>query len=89
MAENTKSNKVARAFTGTVVSTKAAKTIVVRVDVMKLHSKYHKQFRASRKYHAHDEKGAAKVGDTVKIVACRPMSALKHWRLAGIIKKGE
>lgn len=89
MEQTAKTIKVERSFIGTVVSASALKTIVVKVDSMKAHPKYHKQFRVSRKYHAHDEKGVAKVGDKVKIVACRPLSATKCWRLDGIVKSNQ
>ena len=74
-----KTIKMYRTFTGLVTSVKMAKTITVRVDVMKLNTKYQKKFRVSTKYHVHDEKGEAKAGDTVKFVECRPLSKTKRW----------
>lgn len=71
---------------GTVVSAAADKTIVVRVDVVKLHPKYKKVVRRSTKFHAHDERNEAKVGDVVRIVETRPLSRLKRWRLQEIVE---
>ncbi|MBU0546048.1 30S ribosomal protein S17 [Patescibacteria group bacterium] len=82
-----KAIKINREFAGEVVSTAMNKTIVVQVDRMKMHDKYHKQYRTSKKYHVHDEGGLAKVGDSVKFVECRPLSKTKKWRLVEIIKK--
>ena len=78
--------KIYRTFTGLVTSAATAKTITVRVDVMKLNTKYQKKFRVSRKYHVHDEKGLAKAGDQVRFVECRPISKTKRWRLVEVIK---
>jgi small subunit ribosomal protein S17 len=64
-----------------------AKTIVVEVETHKRHPKYAKRIKYSNKYYAHDEKGEAKVGDLVTIMACRPLSALKRFRLVSIDKK--
>ena len=72
---------------GVVVSDKMAKTIVVEVETHKRHPKYAKRIKYSNKYYAHDEKGEAKVGDVVTIMACRPLSALKRFRLVSIDKK--
>lgn len=71
-----------RKLKGVVVSNKMDKTVVVSVDRVKTHSKYKKQYTVSTKYHAHDENNQAKVGDEVEIVACRPLSKNKRWRLA-------
>ena len=72
---------------GVVVSDKMSKTIVVEVETHKRHPKYAKRIKYSNKYYAHDEKNEAKVGDTVTIMACRPLSALKRFRLVSIDKK--
>lgn len=72
---------------GVVVSDKMAKTIVVEVETHKRHPKYAKRIKYSNKYYAHDEKGEAKVGDVVTIMGCRPLSALKRFRLVSIDKK--
>jgi small subunit ribosomal protein S17 len=62
------------------------KTVVVRVDVVKPHPKYHKMLRRSIKLHAHDEAGSAKVGDVVRLVETRPLSRTKRWRVAEIVE---
>jgi small subunit ribosomal protein S17 len=66
-------------LTGKVVSDKMAKTVVVLVERLKEHPKYHKRYRVSKKYKAHCETGEYKTGDTVVIEECRPMSADKHF----------
>jgi small subunit ribosomal protein S17 len=71
---------------GVVVSDAMEKTVVVRVDVLKPHPKYKKMMRRSIRLHAHDEANAAKVGDTVRVVETRPLSATKRWRVAEIVE---
>jgi small subunit ribosomal protein S17 len=71
---------------GTVVSANADKTIVVRVDVAKVHPMYKKVIRRSTKLHAHDETNEAKVGDIVRIVETRPLSRMKRWRLQEVVE---
>ena len=71
---------------GVVVSSAMDKTIVVKVDLIKSHPKYKKVVRHSVKFHAHDEQNAANVGDVVRIVETRPLSATKRWRLAEIVE---
>lgn len=78
--------KSERNFIGKVVSTGMEKTIVVQIDAMKMHPKYKKAYRISKKFHVHDENKKAKVGDMVKFVECRPLSKTKKWLLAGVIK---
>jgi small subunit ribosomal protein S17 len=72
---------------GVVISDHGDKTIIVKVDVIKSHPKYKKVIRSTVKFHAHDEANTAGVGDTVRIVETRPLSKLKHWRLAEIVEK--
>jgi small subunit ribosomal protein S17 len=72
---------------GVVISDKADKTIVVKVDVIKSHPKYKKVVRSTVKFHAHDEANSAGIGDTVRIVETRPLSKQKRWRLAEIVEK--
>jgi small subunit ribosomal protein S17 len=74
---------------GVVVSDKGEKTIIVKVDVIKLHPRYKKVVRRSVKFHAHDEQNTAGVGDTVRIIETRPLSKTKHWRLAEIVEKAK
>ena len=71
---------------GTVVSAAMDKTIVVKVEVTKSHRKYKKVVRRSVKFHAHDEGNTAKLGDVVRIVETRPLSATKRWRLTEIVE---
>ncbi len=73
---------------GVVVSDKADKTIVVRVDRIVRHEMYKRYVRKAAKFMAHDEQNAAKVGDTVEIVESRPLSARKRWRMRRIVKRG-
>ncbi|HRY36783.1 MAG TPA: 30S ribosomal protein S17 [Candidatus Magasanikbacteria bacterium] len=80
-------SKSMRSFIGQVVSAAMEKTAVVKVDALKMHPKYKKSYRVSEKFHIHDEKKIAKVGDTVKFVECRPLSKTKRWRLAAVIKE--
>ncbi len=72
---------------GEVVSTKMQKTIVVEVTRQKAHPLYRRVVSRSKKFYAHDEKGLAHVGDVVRIEETRPLSRLKRWRLAEIIRK--
>ena len=68
-----------RVLSGTVVSDKGDKTIVVRVERRVKHPLYGKIIRLSKKYHAHDEGNAFKLGQQVRIEECKPMSKLKSW----------
>ena len=71
---------------GVVVSDAMDKTIVVKVDTIRSHPRYKKVIRRSVKFHAHDEENSAKVGDVVRIVETRPLSATKNWRLVEIVE---
>lgn len=73
---------------GIVASDKMEKTIVVRVDRLIKHPKYRRYVRRTSKFMAHDETGAA-VGDKVRIVETRPLSARKRWRVVEIVQKAE
>lgn len=74
---------------GVVVSDKMAKTITVLVETRSPHPRYSKLIKKRAKFYAHDEQQEAVVGDTVRIVQTRPLSRLKRWRLAEILKKKE
>jgi small subunit ribosomal protein S17 len=74
---------------GVVVSDAMDKTIVVRIDVAQKHERYGKVVRRSSKLHAHDEHNAAGVGDLVRVVETRPLSATKHWRLLEVLEKAK
>lgn len=69
---------------GVVVSKSGNKSIVVLVEKRRRHPKYGKVMWHSSKFHVHDEKNAANVGDQVRIAECRPMSRLKRWRLLAV-----
>jgi small subunit ribosomal protein S17 len=73
---------------GVVASDKMEKTCVVRVDRLIKHPKYRRYVRRTSKFMAHNEKGAT-VGDKVRIVETRPISAHKRWRVVEIIQKAE
>ena len=70
-----------RIFSGQVVSKSGDKTVVVRVDRRVMHPIYKKFITRSKKFHAHDERNAHKVGDSVRIQECRPLSKLKTWEV--------
>jgi len=74
---------------GLVVSNKMAKTVVVAVETRKVHPLYKKAIRVSKKYKAHDENSACKIGDKVKIVETRPLSKEKRWRVTEIASTKE
>jgi small subunit ribosomal protein S17 len=74
---------------GIVVSDAMDKTIVVRIDVVQKHERYGKVVRRSTKLHAHDEHNTAGVGDLVRLVETRPLSATKRWRLLDVLEKAK
>jgi len=76
-----------REFVGIVSSDKMDKTIVVKVTTKKLHPLYKKYVTRVKKCKAHDETNSAHIGDTVRIVECRPLSKDKCWRLAEIVER--
>lgn len=75
-----------RQLIGTVVSDKMEKTVVVRVERLIEHPKYHKRLRRSKKYKAHDENNRCHVGDQVRIEETRPLSKEKRWRVVEILR---
>ncbi len=70
-----------RVLEGVVVSDKNDKTIVVKVERRLTHPVLKKTVRLTKKYHSHDEKNAAKVGEVVRIEETKPLSKLKRWAL--------
>ena len=72
---------------GKVTSAKMEKTIVVEVQRLVQHPKYRRVVRISKKFYAHDEQRKAKPGDTVRIIASRPLSKLKRWRLKEVLTR--
>ena len=85
-AEASKSRANRSQKVGTVTSDKMQKTVVVRVDRLVRHRKYRRYVRRTSKFMAHDELGAT-VGDKVRIVETRPLSARKRWRVVEIVQK--
>jgi small subunit ribosomal protein S17 len=74
---------------GMVVSDKPDKTVTVSVETLVRHPLYKKRLRRSRRFMVHDERNEARVGDTVRIIETRPISARKRWRLANIVSRAE
>ena len=87
MSETTRAFRKTRA--GQVVSDKMDKTIVVAIEDSVQHKLYKKIVKRTYKLKAHDENNECGVGDTVKVMECRPLSKDKRWRLVEIIKKAE
>jgi len=79
--------KVQRTLIGRVVSDKRAKTVTVLVERRVKHPLYGKIVGESRKYHAHDENGEYKMGDTVEISESRPLSKTKNWVVTRLVEK--
>ena len=75
--------------TGTVVSDKAQKTVVVLVQRSLRHPLYGRVVRKRRKFMAHDEQGRAKLGDVVEITETRPMSKRKRWRVLRVVTEAK
>jgi small subunit ribosomal protein S17 len=71
---------------GEVVSDKMDKTVVVRTVSRVPHPRFGKIIKQSVKFHAHDEKNEAKIGDKVRVMETRPLSKMKRWRLVEILK---
>ncbi len=76
-----------KSMIGIVVSDKMDKTVVVAIENSVRHPMYNKIIKRTKKYKAHDEENACKVGDKVKIVETRPLSKDKRWRVAEILEK--
>ena len=74
---------------GMVVSDRPDKTVTVSVETLIRHPFYKKRVRRSKRFMVHDEGNEARVGDTVRIVETRPISARKRWRLANIVSRAE
>ena len=78
-----------RSLVGRVVSDKMEKTVVVLVQRVTTHPLYRKAIRTSKRYKAHDPGETCNVGDTVRIVECRPVSKDKCWKLAEILERAK
>ncbi|MFD1929757.1 30S ribosomal protein S17 [Sporosarcina siberiensis] len=76
-----------KVYTGRVVSDKMDKTVTVMVETYKKHTLYGKRVKYSKKLKAHDELNDAKIGDVVRIMETRPLSATKRFRLLEVVKK--
>lgn len=80
---------MAKTIIGIVTSDKADKTITITVTSRQTHPLYGKQYTASRKYTAHDEKNDARMGDTVQIIETRPISKTKSFKLDKVLERGK
>jgi len=87
MAETASKQGLKNEKVGQVVSTKMQKTIVVEVSRRVPHPLYKRIIGKRKKFYAHDEQASAKTGDIVRIVECRPLSKLKRWQLAEVIRR--
>ena len=74
---------------GIVVGDKMDKTVTVQVEQTVVHRLYHRYSKKTKKYAAHDETNACKVGDRVVVASMRPMSKNKRWRVREILDRGE
>ena len=74
---------------GTVVSNKMDKTVVVTVSNTVTHRLYHRYMKRTSKFYAHDPENQCQIGDQVRIVSSRPLSSLKRWRVAEVLKRAE
>lgn len=78
-----------KSLQGFVVSNKMDKTIVVAVERSMKHPLYKKILRKTKRYKAHDEKNECHIGDTVRIMECRPLSKEKHFRLVQVMERAK
>jgi small subunit ribosomal protein S17 len=78
-----------KSLTGTIVSDKMDKTVIVLVETTTRHRLYRKTLKRTTRYMAHDDRLEAKPGDIVRIVETRPLSRLKRWRVAEIVQRGD
>lgn len=76
-----------KVYTGRVVSDKMDKTVTVLVETHKKHPLYGKRVKYSKKFKAHDEQNEARIGDVVRIMETRPLSATKRFRLVEVVEK--
>lgn len=78
-----------KVLTGTVVSDKMDKTVVVAVETLVRHPLYGKTVRRTKKFKAHDEENTCRVGDRVRMMETRPLSKEKRWRIIQILERAE
>lgn len=81
VANEPQKEKITKRFQGLVIGVKNDKTILVRVESVKLNRKYKKRYTVSRNYQVHDEKNQATEGQKISFIECRPYSKTKRWRL--------
>lgn len=81
--------KKRKEYTGTVVSDKMMKTVVVAIDRTVKHPRYKKYLKRTHRLKAHDETNVSKVGDVVKLIETRPLSADKHWVVLEVLKRAK
>ncbi len=87
--ETEQTTRQARSLQGVVVSDKMDKSVTIQVERKVKHPLYKKYIRRSTKFHAHDENNDCRVGDTVVIEQCRPISKTKNWRLVEVVERAE
>ncbi len=87
--QNTETRRYRKIREGLVVSDKMDKTVVVAVEDRVKHALYGKIIRRTTKYKAHDESNACGVGDRVRMMETRPLSATKRWRVVEILEKAK
>ncbi|MBI5494357.1 MAG: 30S ribosomal protein S17 [Deltaproteobacteria bacterium] len=85
--ESSTARRNKRTLVGVVTSDKMAKTITVEVTRLVKHATYGKYVRRRARFKAHDERSEAKMGDTVMVVECAPLSRTKRWRLQKVLSK--
>jgi len=78
-----------KVFVGVVESNKMDKTIVVKIERLVKHKVYKKYIKRATKLHAHDPENVCNIGDKVKIMATRPLSKTKRWRLVEVVEKAK
>ena len=78
-SSNGAEDKIKRTFSGIVVSDKMEKTVVVKVETVKVHPRYKKRYTVSKNYKVHDEKNKFKEGEKINFIECRPLSKDKRW----------
>jgi len=86
---NTSTHSLKKQRVGLVTSNKSDKTITVMVERKLRHPIYGKFVKRNKKFHAHDENNSCGIGDLVRIVESRPLSATKRWRLVEVIEKAK
>jgi len=74
---------------GVVVSNRMNKTVIVAVETTAMHRLYQRFYKKTSKFYAHDEENRCQPGDRVRLVSSRPLSKLKRWRVAEVLKRSE